>query len=152
MSVVDALEAPSVILVVAVQAFHGNHELALVAREAMVVMVDIRQPDGRTYSPYLVQALAEIPFIQTRPKPKPLSYYREVSADRNEAIVNAYDSGGYTMELGLGAATSEIRKLLVSPGWNSSLKVVIPPNSRISIRAIGSALVSAGEISINFVG
>jgi len=47
------------------------------------------------------QELSEIPSSQRRPIPKELSYYEENARSRNEAIVEAYKSGGYTLkELG----------------------------------------------------
>lgn len=42
--------------------------------------------------------LSEVPSSQRRPKPKELGYYEVTSQDRNSAIVNAYQSGGYTMK------------------------------------------------------
>ena len=42
--------------------------------------------------------LSEIPSSQRRPVPKPLEYYRRTSQDRNEAIKQAYQSGGYTLK------------------------------------------------------
>ncbi len=45
--------------------------------------------------------LSEIPKSQRRKKPKSLSSYEKNSQDRNEAIITAYKSGGYSMkELG----------------------------------------------------
>ena len=47
--------------------------------------------------------LSEIPASQRRAKPKTLSEYFELAKDRNEAIVDAYSSGGYTLkEIGDG--------------------------------------------------
>jgi len=42
--------------------------------------------------------LSEIPISQRRPKPKKMKYYAASSADRNTAIVRAYQSGGYTLK------------------------------------------------------
>lgn len=42
--------------------------------------------------------LSEIPSSQRRPAPKPLSYYAEKYKTRNDAIVLAYASGGYTLK------------------------------------------------------
>lgn len=61
-----------------------------------------------------------------------------------------FDSGGYTMELGIGGAGSEARTLLIPPGgFNGVIEMNIPANSRVSIRAIGIATVNAGEIALN---
>lgn len=65
--------------------------------------------------------------------------------------IEIFDSSGQTMELGLGGAGSEVRKLLVIPGGNGKVFCVIPAGSRVSIRAVsGSA--SVGEIDVNFYG
>ena len=44
------------------------------------------------------KVLDEIPLAQHRPPPKPLSVYEQRASDRNEAIVLAYASGGYTLK------------------------------------------------------
>ena len=45
--------------------------------------------------------LSEIPSSQRRPKPKELDDYKQSNSSRNDAIVSAYESGGYTLK-GLG--------------------------------------------------
>ena len=42
--------------------------------------------------------LSEIPSSQARPRPKALSEYKRFGKDRNTAIVQAYQSGGYTLK------------------------------------------------------
>lgn len=42
--------------------------------------------------------LTKIPLSQRRPAPKPLSYYAKQSKIRNDAIVLAYASGGYSLK------------------------------------------------------
>jgi len=42
--------------------------------------------------------LSEIPASQRRPAPKPLSHYEAYGRHRNDAIVSAYASGGYTLK------------------------------------------------------
>ena len=45
--------------------------------------------------------LSEIPSSQRRPMPKELDDYKQLNSSRNDAIVSAYESGGYTLkELG----------------------------------------------------
>jgi hypothetical protein len=67
--------------------------------------------------------------------------------------ITLFDGGGYAMELGIGAAASEARTLLIPPGgFNGVIHLGIPANSRLSIRAIGAATVDAGEIDINLLG
>lgn len=64
-----------------------------------------------------------------------------------------FDGGGYAMELGIGAAAAEVRMLLIPPGgFNGNLPVKIPAGSRLSVRAVGAALVNLGEIDLNLLG
>jgi len=42
--------------------------------------------------------LSEVPAAQRRPPAKPLAYYAGKHRDRNDAIRNAYDSGGYGLK------------------------------------------------------
>ncbi|WP_375057980.1 hypothetical protein [Zobellella sp. DQSA1] len=42
--------------------------------------------------------LTEIPSTQRRPLAKPLEYYVNMASSRNEAIAQAYASGGYSMK------------------------------------------------------
>lgn len=64
-----------------------------------------------------------------------------------------FDSGGYAMELGIGGAGSEVRTLLIPPGgFNGVIPLNITGGTRLSIRAVGAASVSAGEININLLG
>lgn len=58
-----------------------------------------------------------------------------------------FDSSGQTMELGIGAAASETRLILVFPGGNGRVPVALN-GERLSIRAV-SATASVGEIDIN---
>ena len=43
------------------------------------------------------QRLSEVPKIQKRARPRPLSHYADTGADRSEAMFLAYRSGGYTL-------------------------------------------------------
>lgn len=83
------------------------------------------------------------------------SAWVELVASTGGTPINAitlFDGGGFAMELGIGAALSEARKLLIPPGgFNGVIPIHIPANSRISIRAVGAATVDAGEIDINFM-
>lgn len=63
-----------------------------------------------------------------------------------------FDGGGYAMELGFGAAAAETRQLLIPPGgFNGPIPFAIPAGTRLSIRAVGAATVSVGEICINLM-
>lgn len=67
--------------------------------------------------------------------------------------ITLFDGGGFAMELGVGGAGSETRRLLIPPGgFNGKIKINIAAGTRLSIRAIGAASVTAGEIDINLFG
>jgi len=67
--------------------------------------------------------------------------------------ITLFDGGGFAMELGIGAAASEARMLLIPPGgFNGVIPIQIPAGSRLSVRALGATLVNAGEIDINLLG
>ena len=63
--------------------------------------------------------------------------------------LGVFDSSGQVLELGIGAAGSEVRKFLIFPGGNGRADGVrIASGSRISIKAVdGDA--SAGFLAIN---
>ncbi|MHA2064101.1 MAG: hypothetical protein ACXABY_06945 [Candidatus Thorarchaeota archaeon] len=63
-------------------------------------------------------------------------------------LVQIFDSSGQTMELGIGAAGSEARILLIEPGGNGKVPIFIPTGARLAIRAV-SADATVGEIIIN---
>lgn len=74
-----------------------------------------------------------------------------VGADDIQGIT-LFDGGGFAMELGIGAAASEVRTLLIPPGgFNGVIPLYIPAGSRLSIQAVGAATVDAGEIDINLL-
>lgn len=50
-----------------------------------------------------------------------------------------FDSSGVSLELGIGAAASETRKLIVPPGGlNGFIPLAIPAGSRVSVRALNT--------------
>lgn len=50
-----------------------------------------------------------------------------------------FDSSGFSLELGVGAAAAEVRKLIIPPGGlNGFIPLRIAAGSRISIRALGT--------------
>ena len=70
------------------------------------------------------QELSEIPKIQRRKLPKPLDYYAKKYTDRNQAMIAAYQSGGYSMkEVGehFGMHYSSVSKIIKRAG-NSQFK------------------------------
>jgi REP element-mobilizing transposase RayT len=52
--------------------------------------------EGLQHNQTVDRDLSEIPAVQRRPVPKPLSYYAQRSESRDEAIITAYASGGFT--------------------------------------------------------
>jgi hypothetical protein len=64
--------------------------------------------------------------------------------------LDIFDSSGETLELGTGAAASETRLILVTPGGNGLLPVQIASGTRVSLRAV-SATANTGEIVLNFL-
>lgn len=65
--------------------------------------------------------------------------------------IEIFDSSGETLELGIGAAASEVSKSYVFPGGNGKTLMQIPAGARLSIKAV-SATASTGEILINLYG
>jgi hypothetical protein len=63
-------------------------------------------------------------------------------------FVRIFDSSGQTLELGIGAAGSEARILLIEPGGNDNVPIFIPTGARLAIKAISADAV-VGEIIIN---
>jgi len=63
-----------------------------------------------------------------------------------------FDSGGYAMEIGIGAASSETRLFVVPPGgFNGEIKISIPSGSRLSVRCLEAQTVSVGLIVMNLL-
>lgn len=67
----------------------------------------------------LKQELGEIPRAQRRKIPKPLEYYAKRYKDRNQGIIAAYKSGGYSMKAvgdHFGIHYSSVSKILKATG------------------------------------
>jgi hypothetical protein len=63
-----------------------------------------------------------------------------------------FDSSGQTLELGVGAAASETRILLIPPGGiDGQTPIGIPAGTRLSVRAV-SATASVGELTLTGLG
>lgn len=65
--------------------------------------------------------------------------------------IEIFDSSGETLELGLGAAGSEVANVYVIPGGNGKIPVQIAANARLAIKAV-SATANSGEIVLNLYG
>jgi hypothetical protein len=66
------------------------------------------------------------------------------SLPSNCSEIDVFDSSGQTLELMLGAAGSERRVRLITPGGNGRVPQALPQGARVSLRAL-SASASAGE-------
>lgn len=68
--------------------------------------------------------------------------------------LNIFDSSGFSLELGFGAAASEVRKLIIPPGGlNGFIPLAIPAGTRISVRAINTtADYTAAELLLTLLG
>lgn len=63
-----------------------------------------------------------------------------------------FDSSGSTLELGVGAAASESRVLIIPPGgFGGPIPLLIPAGARLSLRAI-SANATTGELDLTMLG
>lgn len=63
-----------------------------------------------------------------------------------------FDSGGYAMEIGVGAAAAETRLFVVPPGgFNGQIKIQIPAGTRLSVRCLEAQTVSVGLIVVNLL-
>lgn len=65
--------------------------------------------------------------------------------------IEIFDSSGETLELGVGAAASEVSKAYVVPGGNGRIPLQITAGTRLAIQAV-SATANSGEIVINLYG
>ncbi|HED15705.1 MAG TPA: transposase [Gammaproteobacteria bacterium] len=66
-----------------------KNQIYLGSDDFVTVMQYKIQPDSN---------LSEVPSPQKRPVAKPLSYYERIYTDRDDAIIDAYASGGYSMK------------------------------------------------------
>jgi hypothetical protein len=65
--------------------------------------------------------------------------------------IEIFDSSGETLEIGIGAAGSEVSESYIIPGGNGRIPLQIPEGTRLSVRAV-SATANSGELIINFYG
>jgi len=77
------------------------------------------------------------------------SYFEVIaSTSATTKQITVYDTTGSTMELAVGAAASEVTKVIIGPGSDQSFALNIPAGSRISIRSREVAAPGAGS---NFI-
>ena len=65
------------------------------------------------------------------------------------SVVEIFDSSGQILELGTGAAASEVPSAYVMRGGNGFMPLSLASGARVAIQAV-SATASSGEIIINF--
>lgn len=62
-----------------------------------------------------------------------------------------FESGGYPLEIGIGAIGLEARLFLVPPGgFNGQIDITIPSGSRVSVRGLRAVTINNGFILANF--
>lgn len=86
--------------------------------------------------------------------PVTLATWVQLVASTSAAInrLTCFSSSGSVLELGVGAAGSETRTLLLPPGgFDAVINLNIPVGSRISVRAVDVSATS-GELQHNFLG
>lgn len=67
--------------------------------------------------------------------------------------IQVADTTGAFLEIMTGAAASEVRKVLIGPGSDSTVEVAIPASTRISVRRVDSATaLSVGSLAVNYLG
>jgi len=78
----------------------------------------------------------------------------QVVASLSHAVteVHLMDTGGRYLGLYLGAPSAEALKMIINPGSDSVVPVIIPVGSRITLRSMETVGPVAGFISINFLG
>lgn len=83
--------------------------------------------------------------------------YTEITADIGATAVrkvNIFSSTGDPMYLAIGAAASEVDKMIIPPGGipHTVIELAIPANSRLSLKRVASGTTSTGQIIINLMG
>lgn len=64
--------------------------------------------------------------------------------------IEIFDSSGEFLELAVGGAGSEVVQLVVFPGGNGSVEIMIPINSRVSLRPLVASAITVGDLAVNF--
>lgn len=65
--------------------------------------------------------------------------------------VQVFMSQGNALELGFGAAASEVSQIYLFPGGNEVFEMDIPAGTRLSVRAVSSTA-NSGELLVNLLG
>jgi hypothetical protein len=81
------------------------------------------------------------------------SAYVELDPGVNCEVVEVqiFMSSGQPLYLAFGGAGSEVDQQIIIPGGNGLFKLVIPNNTRLSVKSLG-ATVSSGELILNYRG
>jgi hypothetical protein len=84
------------------------------------------------------------------------SAYTEIISDSGATRarkMQVFMSSGEPLFLAFGVAASEVEQKFIVPGENLVLDFEVPPNTRLSLRAVNSGVtVNSGQIFINLFG
>lgn len=96
------------------------------------------------------QQLAQVRNVYSSTNVTTSAYVQLVAALPKEAsAIEIFDSSGQTLEIGVGAAGSEVIYMIVFPGGNGRIPLNFLSGSRVAIKSL-SATANTGEIDINF--
>lgn len=66
--------------------------------------------------------------------------------------IQIFMSSGEPLLLAFGAAAAESDQAIIIPGGNGIIDVTIPPNTRLSVKAVNAVTVNTGNLLINLLG
>ncbi len=65
--------------------------------------------------------------------------------------LNIFDSSGQSLYLGMGAAASEVTKMIICPGGQGQVSLQIPAHTRVSLKAVNTSA-TVGVLVLNLFG
>ena len=105
---------------------------------------------GGLTSPQAGAPLAHARVVYSSTNVTTSAYVQLLAATPNVPVntLEIFDSSGQTLVIATGASGSEVDAFYVFPGGNGPTRVSIPPNTRLSIKAV-TATASSGELDLN---